>query len=70
METDETGWIAGGRCVEAGLLAKDDETARSLFRAACRYYSKASGPAGRLNAEGRPLARDTDRGLVQGRGAK
>lgn len=37
---DLDGRIAGSLCLQAGLHAKDLATARSLFRAACRYFGK------------------------------
>jgi len=42
---DHDGRIAGSRCLVAGLLAGDDETARALFRASARYFAKGTASA-------------------------
>jgi len=61
---DEAGWIAGSRCLAAGLLAKEDATAQALFRAAARYFGKGLPPlTGEDGQQGH--TRDTNRGLVR-----
>ena len=42
---DHDGWIAGSRCLAAGLLADDIEMARALFRASARYFVKGTASA-------------------------
>jgi hypothetical protein len=49
-ERDDTGFIAGSRCLAAALSEKDGDSSRTLFRACARYYAKgATGEVGSLS---------------------